>query len=120
MEPSLSDFKKAVERLEEVLDLRKTSIVRDSAIKRFELCFDLAWKVIKVHAKKEGFECISPRSCFQTAFKLKWIEHDPHWLDMISDRNNSVHLYRESFADHVYKKLPKYHELFKGLLEKLE
>jgi len=36
----LKDFQKAIERLEEVLILEKTEINRDSAIKRFELCFD--------------------------------------------------------------------------------
>jgi hypothetical protein len=43
----LEDFGKAVKRLEEVLKLKKTDVVRDSAIKRFELCFDLAWNSIK-------------------------------------------------------------------------
>ena len=36
----LKDFQKAIERLEEVLILEETEINRDSAIKRFELCFD--------------------------------------------------------------------------------
>ena len=40
----LEDFKKTIPRLEEAMSLEKTQIVRDSAIKRFELCFDLAWK----------------------------------------------------------------------------
>lgn len=47
----VGDFKKAVEKLAEVLKIRETAITRDSAIKRFELCFDLAWKSIKDYAK---------------------------------------------------------------------
>mgnify|MGYP001558045862 FL=1 len=118
--PILKDFKKAIRRLDEVLVLNKTSITRDSAIKRFELCFDLSWKAIKIYSKEQGFECNSPRTAFETAFKLRWVDHDEGWIDMIKDRNTSVHLYQERFADHVYKKLPDYLKLYKELYERLE
>lgn len=42
-----SDFEKAILRLAEVLKEIKTDIVRDSAIKRFEITFDLSWKAVK-------------------------------------------------------------------------
>ena len=64
----LEDFERAVKRLEEVLELKKTPVVRDSAIKRFELCFDLAWKSIKNYSKFQGIEYYSPRECFKAAF----------------------------------------------------
>jgi len=115
----LKDFEKAVKRLEEVLKLKKTKVVRDSAIKRFELCFDLAWKSIKNYSKFHGLECYSPRECFKTAFQLKLIEHDERWLKMIDDRNLTTHLYKESQAEKVYKRLAKYLEMFKNLFEKL-
>ena len=35
-------FSRAIINLEEVLEVEKTSIVRDSAIKRYELCYELA------------------------------------------------------------------------------
>lgn len=60
----LGDFKKALQRLEEVLEVKKTTITRDSAIKRFELCFDLAWKIIKSASSDQGLMCASPRACF--------------------------------------------------------
>lgn len=41
------DFDKAIRKLGGVLEVEKTEMTRDSAIKRFELCFDLAWKTIK-------------------------------------------------------------------------
>jgi len=116
----LADFEKAVKRLEEVLELKKTGVVRDSAIKRFELCFDLAWKSIKNYSKIQGMECYSPRECFKVAFQLKLIEHDERWLPMIDDRNLTTHLYKESEAEKVYKNLPEYLEMFKNLFEKLE
>lgn len=107
-------------RLEEVLKESKTDIVRDSAIKRFELCFDLACKVIKQIAKKEGLECNSPRSCFKLGFQLKLYDYDETWLDMIEDRNKSVHLYSQPSADEIYAHLPDYLLLFKKLLKNIQ
>lgn len=114
--PILEDFEKSIKRLDEVLSLEKTDVNRDSAIKRFELCFDLAWKSIKIYAKNQGLECYSPRSCFKTGFQLNLIDYDERWLKMINDRNLTAHLYNEETADKVYSQLSDYIELFKKLL----
>lgn len=113
-------FSRAIVRLEEVLELDKTDITRDSAIKRFEICFDLAWKSIKNYARNEGVECNSPRMCFKTAFKLNLIDYDEKWLKSIEDRNTTSHLYNEKSADQVYQRLSEYRSLFKSLLSRLE
>jgi nucleotidyltransferase substrate binding protein (TIGR01987 family) len=118
--PILEDFEKATERLEEVLKLEKTGVTRDSAIKRFELCFDLAWKSIKFYAQKEALECYSPKESFKIAFQLKLINYEEKWLEMIKDRNLTTHLYKEEEADKAYKKLPGYLEMFKNLLNQIE
>ncbi len=118
--PMLGDFKKAIENLEEVLILAKTDIIRDSAIKRFEICYDLAWKAIKNRAKDEGMECFSPRSCVKMAFQLKLIDYDEKWLKMIDDRNLTAHLYKKEYAEQVYSRLKDYLELFKKLYGNFE
>jgi len=116
----LEDFKKTITKLEEAIRLEKTEIVRDSAIKRFELCFDLAWKCIKFYARKEGIECNSPRSCLKVAFQLNLISHDENWLKMLDDRNLTVHIYQEKYAEQVYSWLSLYAGLLKELAIKLE
>jgi len=116
----IEDFKKAINKLDEVLDMKKTEILRDSAIKRFELCFDLAWKSIKICAKIQGAECYSPKACFKTAFQLKFVEYDEKWSDMVDDRNLSSHTYKIELAEEIYLKLPGYLSLFKDLLKKLK
>ena len=113
--PLFEDFKKAIVRLEEVLNLEENQINRDSAIKRFELCFDLAWKSIKEFAREQGVECYSPRACFKIAFQLKLIDYDEKWLKMLEDRNLSTHLYSQELADKFYSRLSGYLELFKKL-----
>jgi len=88
----LENFEKSIQKLDEVLSLKKDSIIRDSAIKRFEISFDLCWKLIKVHAKKEGLDCNSPRECFKIAFQIKLIDYDNNFLKMIEDRNSTTHI----------------------------
>jgi nucleotidyltransferase substrate binding protein (TIGR01987 family) len=117
--PIFEDLKKATGRLEEVLKLEKTEVTRDSAIKRFELCFDLSWKTIKNYARNQGLECYSPRDCFKTAFQLKLVDYDERWLRMIDDRNLTTHLYKEEYADEVYSRLGEYLEMFEQLKGKM-
>ncbi len=40
----VAEFERCLEKFKEVLQKPKDDIVRDSAIKRFELCFEIAWK----------------------------------------------------------------------------
>lgn len=115
----IADFKKSIDRLSEVLKLSKDAIRRDSAIKRFEICFDLAWKSIKIIAKKQGVECNSPRSCIKTAWQLKMIGYNEQWMDMLEDRNLTAHLYDEKHADEAYAKLKNYLKLFKDLYKQI-
>ncbi|TSC92984.1 MAG: nucleotidyltransferase substrate binding protein [Candidatus Berkelbacteria bacterium Licking1014_7] len=60
---SFNKFEKAVERLGEALSARKTKMNRDSAILRFELCYDLSWKTTKIFLDDNfGVKCFSPKS----------------------------------------------------------
>ena len=118
--PLLEDLKNSIARLQEAISLKKTEIVRDSAIKRFELCFDLAWKCIKSFARREGIECNSPRSCLKVAFQLNLISYDENWLKMLDDRNLTVYIYKEKYAEEVYSHLSLYAGLLKELARKLE
>jgi len=111
--PLLEDLKNSIARLQEAISLEKTEIVRDSAIKRFELCFDLAWKCIKSFARREGIECNSPRSCLKVAFQLNLISYDENWLKMLDDRNLTAHIYKEKYAEEIYSRL----SLYAGLLK---
>lgn len=111
----LKDLDKAIKKLDEALSFKKTEMARDSAIKRFELCFDLCWKAIKSYARNQGMECYSPRSCFKIAFQLKLIDHSQDWFKMIEDRNTTAHMYGAAYADEVYSRLPIHLELFEQL-----
>lgn len=114
----LENFEKAVSRLQEVLEIKeKNKIIRDSAIKRFEIAFDIAWKLIKTFLEEEkGVVCHSPKDCFRQAYKQNLIEYDDFWLEMTDLRNKTAHIYKEELADEVYKVLPKTLSFFQKLL----
>ena len=116
----LGSFSKSITRLAEVLKEPKTVVTRDSAIKRFELTFELAWKSVKKRLEGTSVACQSPRDCFAEAFRLGLGSDNPLWLKMIDDRNLSVHTYNEKLADEIYGRLKDYLLLFARLSESLK
>jgi len=111
------DFIKAVARLEEAVDLPKDAIVRDSAIQRFEIAFELCWKFLKAFLEENhNSSCSSPQSCFRAGFKQGVIGDDPFWIDLAKLRNYTVHTYNESLAHYVYEQLPEALRRFREVL----
>lgn len=113
----LEDLEKALAKLEEVLLLEKTEIIRDSAIQRFEIAFDLAWKALKAFLEEEhNAVCTSPRGCFKEAFHQGVIDHDEFWINITAIRNYTTHTYSEALAEKVYIALPEALQHFQKLL----
>jgi len=114
-------YKRALQKLDEVLREQKSEIMRDFAMKRFEIVLDLAWKLLKDFLEeKKGVVCNSPKDCFRAAYKSGIIEYDDLWLQMTDWRNEAVHTYSEEFADDLYEKLPRTFEKFKYLEEQIK
>ena len=112
------DFSAAVARLEHALSLPKDDIVRDSAIQRFEISFELCWKYLKAFLEEEhNTVCTSPRTCFRAAFKNGVLDNDPFWIDLTALRNYTVHTYSENLADYVYARLPEAARRFRMVLD---
>ena len=116
----LNSFNQSVERLSEILTAPATVANRDSAIKRFELTFELAWKCLKEFLGGKGIVCRSPRDCFEQGFSLGLIGDNPLWLKMLEDRNLSVHTYNEKLAEDIYSRLKDYLRLFTELRASLQ
>ena len=96
-------------------------IFRDSAIKRFEFCYDLTWKYLKVFLnEKYGIEANSPRSTFRECFSAKVVneEESEVLLAMIDDRNMTTHVYDEAMAAKISKRIEQYFKLFEILAER--
>ena len=112
LQATIKEFNEAVEELKAVLEKPKDEFMRDSAIKRFELAFDLSWKAIKAYLEEQGVFCASPVGCFKEAYRQGLIEFDAGWLELTKTRNKTVHTYDEKLAEEVYAELPKALESF--------
>ena len=121
LESLIEDYGSILKRFEEVLREEKTGIIRDSAIKRFEISFDLAWKTVKAYLEeRHNVTCVSPKTCFREAFRVGLIDYDEVWTKLADDRNYTAHAYKEALAEKIYKELPEALAAFQKLLPALE
>ena len=116
---NLNDFKNAFYNLKIGVEKAKTELEIDGAIKRFELCYELAWKLIKNILANMGIICKNPRECFKQAVINELIENQDIWLGMIEDRNELVHLYQFANSRKIFENIKaKYINSFTFLLRK--
>lgn len=116
----LNYFRQAVANLNAVMQEPRTDIVRDCAIKRYEICYELSWKSIQELLKSEGLEiCQSPKRCFKEAFQQGWINDEEGFAEMVDKRNLTAHTYDKELAESVYQKINDYLQLFESLLKNM-
>jgi hypothetical protein len=53
------------------------------------------------------------------AFQLGLLEYDEVWMEMLEDRTQTVHIYKEAYADKVFGRPPRYAGLLAGLVARL-
>lgn len=95
---------------------------RDSLIKRFEFCYDLTWKFLKlVLIKKYSVDVASPRKVFQECYQLELItsEETAKLVEMIEARNLTSHVYDEIMADAISLKILEYYPFLVATINKI-
>lgn len=97
-----ADFIKATTRLEEACAQPFSSFIRDSVIQRFEFCWELAWKALKLRLEQLGVEALNPRDTFREALSAGLIQDGNAWTEVQRKRNLTSHTYDEALADEVY------------------
>ena len=105
---ALKKLGQAVKRLQEVLRHRKSDIVRDAAIQRFEFTFELLWKTLKLLLESKGVLTHTPKDSLQEAFRLGWLRDEAVFLKMLEARNKMSHMYDEQEARQIYKQISKH------------
>ncbi|OIO67329.1 MAG: nucleotidyltransferase [Zetaproteobacteria bacterium CG_4_9_14_3_um_filter_49_83] len=92
----------AVQRLGEACAQPFSSFIRDSVIQRFEFCWELAWKTLRLKLEAEGVLVNTPRETWQQALQAGLIQDGNAWTEAQKKRNLTSHTYDEKLADDVY------------------
>lgn len=72
-----------------------------AAIKAFEMCYELCWKIMKRILVQDGEEITTSQSIFRKA-ALKGLIDDPElWFEFQDKRNLAVHTYNEENIEPV-------------------
>lgn len=112
----LDDLRRVLARWAEVLpDVAHDDRARDSAILRFELAYEVAWRLASTLSQAQGLMAESPRGAFANAFRLGWTSDEGVWADIINARNEAVHVYHEDLARRLAGQLPTYFAAFSEL-----
>ena len=119
------NLKKAYSKLKEVSDLYdgKNDIIRDSLIQRFEFTYELTHKTLKEFMKYLGvtLENSFPRTIFKKAYVNNLISDDKVWINLLEDRNSTLHIYNENMSNEIADRIVnKYVDAIGELVENLE
>jgi nucleotidyltransferase substrate binding protein (TIGR01987 family) len=113
-----SNFNKSLSLLESALKIEQPDVVQKAGIVQFfEMCCELSWKVMKDYLEDQGFtEIGTPRNAIKKSFEIGIIEDGHAWMDLLVDRNLSVHTYDEEKANSLDLLIhTKYIQLFQKL-----
>ncbi|GGH75938.1 nucleotidyltransferase substrate binding protein (TIGR01987 family) [Pullulanibacillus pueri] len=117
------ELKRASERLNEATKIHLVhDIVYDGVIQRFEFTFELCWKTIKLFLEFKGIsEIRSPRDAIREAFAYGLIDDGERWIDMLTDRNKTSHIYDEADARLIYERIKtSYSPDLQALVDRLD
>jgi nucleotidyltransferase substrate binding protein (TIGR01987 family) len=121
LEQVLNDLHKALKKLKNSIDEAKTDLEIDGVIQRFEFTYELLWKSLKLYFESEGIECKTPRACFKEAYKESFIEDEEIGLNLLKDRNLTVHIYNEVMSREIYERIKNdYVGLFIKVFDKIK
>ena len=82
--------------------------IKSGIIDKFYIEFELAWKTMKEYLKYEGVpesKTGSPRDIVKAAYKFYDCIDEEKWLTILSDRNDTAHIYDEKAADHLVERI---------------
>lgn len=103
----IENYKNAGARLSEALaEYAKnpnSTVIRDGVMQRFEFTFELAWKSLREYMEDQGasMDAIFSKQVFKAAYAAEIISDGQVWLDMLTSRNVTSHVYDDAQAAQV-------------------
>src|SRR5438128_2042002 len=103
---ALLNLDRALAALERFLRAREANeVVRAAVIQAFEFTFEAFWKVFAKVATAQGDRAPSPKLAVSRAFHYGLLAEEAVWLDMLDDRNLTVHTYNEALAEAIFTRI---------------
>lgn len=101
------NYEKAFARLSRAIEVVKATpdddLLQSGLVQTYEYTFELAWKTLKDYLEMEGFLLRSPRETIRQGFQSGYITNAEDWLQALSDRNLTVHIYDDEVIARVLK-----------------
>ncbi|HRR05995.1 MAG TPA: nucleotidyltransferase substrate binding protein [Victivallales bacterium] len=117
------DYRKAFQNLQKAIAQSKEDddLAIDGTIKRFELLYELSWKLMRSYLADMGIVVNNPRDTYKNSYQNGLIQNQEVWLEMIEDRNRLVHTYTFEESRDIFNKIKKdYIHEFEFLLKKFQ
>jgi len=98
-------------------------VERDAAIQRFEDIVEAVWKAAQRYLDiMEGLSAGSPKATVRSCHEVGLLSDDDatRALEMVDDRNLTVHTYNEQLAQQIYDRLSRYAALMTQWLGRME
>jgi nucleotidyltransferase substrate binding protein (TIGR01987 family) len=98
-------------------------VERDAAIQRFEYTFEACWKAARRYLLvAEGLSVGSPKAGIRASREIGMLgdDHAIVGLEMVDDRNLTVHTYNEAVAERIHRNLRRYAELLARWLDAMQ
>ncbi|MDR2581963.1 MAG: nucleotidyltransferase substrate binding protein [Fibromonadaceae bacterium] len=119
-------YKKALATLERSVEAAKSrdlnELEEQGLIKGFEFTFELSWNLLKDYLESKGFiDFYGPKDTFRLAFQEGLISDGELWMEIIENKNRSLHTYYIDIARQIISAImSKYVLKFKELSEKMD
>ena len=99
---TIEKLEAAASKLRAGVDEAQKELECDGVIQRFEFTFELLWKSLKIFLSDQGIKVQTPKESLREAFKINWLEEEKVFLDMLTDRNKTSHIYDQSEAQEIF------------------
>jgi nucleotidyltransferase substrate binding protein (TIGR01987 family) len=89
-------------------------------IKDFEIVYELSWKTLQKFLEDQGHSSGTAREAIKVAYQRGVTSDEETWLEILNDRNLTVHTYNEKLAaDMVERIKDRYVVVFSRLYDRL-
>ena len=109
LQERIENFNRAYEIFTDAVQAYKSDksvvLMQMSLIYSFEICFELAWKILKDYLSVKAVEVFTPKDTIKSAFNAQIIMNGQVWIDMANDRNLSSHEYNMEKVNLMLEKI---------------